>query len=417
MTYGNVRDNLLPVKRSIARSLLAAAFGAAAAGPVAAAVDLSAGASVGASYDTNALQISSIEPPPFAASGNDHRDDITMVVGVNAAAAMGGEGPTRLQLRATYSHVESKRFNTLGHDDYSFGGDLDWRPSQAFDASLQASQNRLPLGLADVGGESATLQRTRSVQGAVRVRPTPRWQLGLAPGWTESRTPLQDADGFRFREKTGTASLEFLRSGRLVPGVLFTEARGRYSGIEDATRYRQRTVHGTLNYRVTDFSTFALTAGHTRRTTHLVEPSDDPLALAHEGSDSAFTGTLSVFRQLSVKTSITASAFRYFTQYDAGVNTTVGNGFHLGLNWLPTAKIAVSLDSSYNYQTIDDLPIAGSTGKRDDALRSFSLAVSYAATRRVTLRTHVTRNIRRSEVWTAQFNSTVAGVQLAASID
>lgn len=385
--------------------------------PGMAAVDLVAGASVGISYDTNAVQLSSIEPPPFAESGNEHRDDITMTAGVNAAATLGREGPTQLQLNATYSHAESKRFNELGNDNYSFGGNFNWRPGRAFDLSIQAFQDRLPLGLADVGGERAALQRTRSVQGAVRLRPTPRWQFGLAPGWSESRTPLLEADEFSFTEKSGTASLEFLGAGRLVPGVLFTEARGRYAGIEDATRYRQRTVHGTLNYRVTDFSTFALTAGHTRRSTYLIEPSSDPEALAHEGSDSALTGTLSIFRQLSVKTSITASAFRYFTQYDAGVNTTQGTGFHVGLNWLPTSKITVKLDTSYNYETIEDLPLANSTGEREDALRSFSLGVNYSATKRLTVRTHVTRNIRRSEVWSAQFNSTVVGLELATQID
>ncbi len=111
-------------------------------------------------------------------------------------------------------------------------------------------------------------------------------------------------------------------------------------GIENATRYQQQTLQGTVDYKATGLSSFTLAAGYTQRTTHLIVPSNDPVALASEGSDSAFTGALNFHRQLSVKTGINVGGFRYFQQYYAGVNTTVGAGFNVGIDWAATAKLA-----------------------------------------------------------------------------
>jgi hypothetical protein len=50
-------------------------------------------------------------------------------------------------------------------------------------------------------------------------------------------------------------------------------------------------------------------------------------------------------------------------------------------------------------------------------VRSFSLGVSYLATRRFSLRGYVSRTIRNSTVRSALFNGTVAGVELTATVD
>ncbi len=193
--------------------------------------------------------------------------------------------------------------------------------------------------------------------------------------------------------------------------------RGRYSGIASATRYRQRNIQGTLNDQATGGSTFTLFAGHTQRTTHLIVPSNDPQALANEGSNSAFTGSLNYHRQLSVKTGVTVSAFRDFRQYDAGVNTTVGTGFTARITWAATAKVSTRLDSQYTWSNIEGLLVAGTPSQRKDLVRNYTLGIDYLATRHLSLRTYATRHIRHSNGLYAQFNNTSAGLELMASFD
>jgi hypothetical protein len=416
VTNSILRSRALPTGRS-APAILFAATCIVWIGPAKAAVDLSAGATVGIEHNTNPIQLSNGEAPPFAASGNADRDDTSRQLTANLAAVAGGAGPIQLQLQASFSHVENDRLDTMNHSEYSVGGNLDWKSSQVFDVSLQASQNRAPVGLADVGGEKVTQLTAGQAQGTLRLRPVPSWQISLSPGWNRLELPLPDAPDFQLRATTGSASLDFLGAGLLIPGLSVNESRGTYSGIDNATRYRQRTVQGTLNYQATGLSTFTLAAGHTQRTTHLRIPSSDPVALANEGRNSAFTGRVSYKRQLSVKTGINVSAYRDFQQYDGGVNTTVGTGFNVGVTWVPTVKLSVALDSSFVWSTINGLRIAETVGQRKDLVRSHSLSVDYLAARRVSLRTYVVRIMRTSGDSADQFNGTTVGMQLTARVD
>jgi hypothetical protein len=411
-----MRSTARPTGCSASAILLAAAC-VASIRPAAAAVDLSAGVTAGTQYDTNARQLASIESPVPTDDGKIFRDDISMFISANVAAAVGGDGPLQGRAQVSYSHSESMRLDTLGHDDYSIGAGLNWRPGQVFDVSLQASQDRLPLGLADIGGNELAQQSSRRVEGTLRLRPTPRWQLSLTPGWSESKTALPDATDFRLRETSGTASIEFLGAGRLVPGIAVSESESRYSGIENATRYNQRSVQGTLSYRLTQVSAFSLAAGQTRRSTHLIDPSTDPTAVANEGTSTAFTGSLSFSRQLTAKTGVNVNVFRNFQQYDAGVNRSIGTGFNAGVNWAATAKVSVGLDTSFTWSTIENVPFGDTTTERKDLVRAYSLSTNYLATRSVSITTRLTRTIRRSEIWTDQFNGTSASVQLSIRFD
>jgi hypothetical protein len=380
-------------------------------------VDLSAGASVGVAYESNPLQIGNSTTPPSTPSGDDERDSFAKRLSANVAAATTGKGPIDLKLQAQYAHVEFASSDTLSHSDYSLDGSLDWNPVQLFDVSLQASERRVPVGLADIGGEQARQQTTRQTTGTFRLRPTPRWQVGLASGWQRSELPQPGGGNFQLRATSGSVSLDYLGAGPVIPGVIVSESRGSYSSIVNATRYEDQTVQGTLNYRVTDFSTFSLFAGHTQRTTTLVVPSSDPLALANEGDTPAFTGRLIYERQLSPKTSFNIGAFRSFQQYDAGVNTTVGTGFSGGVNWAPTTRLSATFDSQYTWSTISGAGFAGATGERKDLVRGYSLSVNYRATRRLSLRTYFTRTMRNSTVRSALFNGTTAGLDLTAGFD
>lgn len=412
-----LRSSTLPSGWSTT-AILVAATCAGGIGPARAAIDLSAGAAIGVEHDSNPLGLSDRQAQDALARGYiSSQGDTVKRLTANVAAETGANAPFHTQLYAKYSKVENVHFDTLDHTEYNGGGNLDWKPSQLLDASLQASQYRVPVELNDIGGQQVVQQTSRVAQGTLRLRPTPYWQISLTPRWYDTALPLPGADNFRLHESSGSLGLGYLGTGRLVPGLYVTELRGTYAGIENATRYQQRSVGFTLNYKVTDLSAFSLSAGHTQRTTHLIVPSVSLLALSLEGTQPAYTGALDYQRQLSVKTRIRIGVFRDFQQYVSGVNTKVGTGFTGDLNWATTAKLSVNISSQIVESTINSLQIAGALDERKDLERSYSLAVKYAATRRVSLRTYYTRYLRNSTDRYAVYARTIAGLELAVAVD
>jgi hypothetical protein len=341
---------------------------------------------------------------------------VRLTAGVGVATA--GEGPIHAQVQASYTEVNSFGIDTMDHREHSFGGSLDWRPVQLFDVSLSASQTRLPVSLADIGGERSVLQTSSQAQATLRLRPVPRWQISLSPAWSETRTPLIGAEDFKLRQDSDSVSIEYLGAGKLVPGISASETRGVNSAIANPTKYRSRTYQGSLNYRASEISSISLAAGRTQRTTRLITPSNDPVALASEGTSSGFTGSLSFSRRLTAKTSINASASRGFEQYDAGVNPSVSTGFGGGVDWAPTSKISVTLGTQYTWTTIKGVRVAGTIGERKDLVRNYSLGTSYRARPRLSVITYISRRIRNSGLsYLDQYNGYSAGLALAASFD
>jgi hypothetical protein len=404
----------------IAATTLAAAGCAAGAGPAMAGLNtgFSVGATVGVEYNSNAFNLGDAELPP--GSGDTKRDDLTRRASIdfrfNVGVDEANSGPFRLQVRAGLIDASFDHFHTISHRDHDVGATLDWRPSQMFDMSLDTSHSSDPVEIADTGGTESSQQRTFRNTATLRLRPTPQWQIAVTPGWSKSTTDLPNAPDFQLRENSGKVALDFLGAGRLVPGIAFTQSKGRYSGIDTPTRYRDDTVQATLNYNATAASTFSFAAGQTKRSTHLLEPSTDPDDLELEGSNSAFTGSLNFHRQLSVKTGLDIGAYRYFTRYGAGVNTAVGTGFNSGITWAATSKISATLDADLIWLAIDDIQVDDTFVRRKDLERRLSLGLTYAFTQRFSLRGYLARSVRTSDVDSAEFRNTVAGVDLSANL-
>jgi hypothetical protein len=383
-----------------------------------AALKLSAGATIGVEHDNNPIELSQSQAVDFLARGFiSSQGDTVKRLTANVAAVTGVNGPAQLQVHAIYSKVDNVHFDTLDHTEYGVGSNLNWKPSQVFDVSLQATQNRAPVGLNDIGGQRVVQQTSRLAEGTLRVRPTPHWQFSFTPRWYDNELPLPGAGNFELRESSGSVAVGYLGAGRLVPGLYVTESRGRYSGIDNATRYQQRSVGFSLNYKVTGFSSFSLFAGHTQRTSHLIVPAITPLAVSLEGTKPAYTGSLNYQRQLSVKTRFDIGVSRDFQQYDVGVNTKVATGFNGDINWAATPRLSVTVNSLLIRSNINGLQVAGTIDDRIDLERSGSLAVTYLATPRVSLRTYITRRVHNSNVRFGVFNRTIAGLELTATID
>jgi hypothetical protein len=381
--------------------------------PAAAEVDLSAVGSVGVSRISNPNELAAGDLVP---GSNSKRADTStdLSVGFNAQT---GSAPNLLRLSAKAEKIEYQRFDALNHWEYTVAANLDWKPADAFDTSVLLSREQTPAQLADVGGDEAALQTKSVAQVTLRIRPNPQWQVLLTPGWLFNELPLPDVPDFRFREVNAGVALDYLGAGRVVPGLGYDLVRGKYFGIEDATRYRQQTFKATAKYKATGFSTFTLTAGYTLRSTHLVEPSNDPEAQDLEGGNSAFTGELFYDRALSVKTSVYVGVFRNFEHYDAGVNSAVGTGYSLGANWAPTTKLALALEHRRTWTDIDGLGVGTGVATRKDVLSTYSVALLYHVTRALSLRPNYTRRIRTSNAAASQYNNTVIGLELSGTLD
>jgi len=386
--------------------------------PAMAATDLSAGVAVGVERDTNPMGVSEDQARVLEANGAiSGQEDTAKRLTANLAALTGANSPLQLGLKSQYTRVDYVNLNSFDHSEYNIAANLSWKPGRVFDTSLQALTTRSPVDLNDIGGNRTVQQTSRQADATFRLRPTPNWQLSVTPGWNNYKVPLPAANEFELRETSGIAQIDYLGVGRLVPGILAKESRGKYYGVQNATRYRQQTGGVALNYKVTDFSTFNLFAGYVKRNTHLVVPSNDPAAVALEGSRSGFAGNLSYQRQLSVKTSINISAYRDFQQYDVGVNTAVGTGVSGGVTWKPTAKLSTTLDSGFVRLKIDGLQSGSTSGERTDLERHVALSLKYLAMRHLSLRTYVTKHWHNSTLRTGVFDQTVGGLELSATFD
>ncbi len=85
-------------------------------------------------------------------------------------------------------------------------------------------------------------------------------------------------------------SITYIGAG-VSPGIMVSESRSKASGIAGATRYRQQSIWGTLNYTTPGRTSLALSVGYTERTTHVIEAVTDPSLQQSEGSDAGLSGS------------------------------------------------------------------------------------------------------------------------------
>lgn len=371
---------------------------------------------VGMQGDSNPLERNGAFLPAVLPGGKSVREDYNSRISATGTVRA-GEGPLKVDVGGTYVKIDSFRIDPLDRSDYQFGGNVGWTPGQLFDVQLRALQSRASVGLADIGGFSAAQQTSQIAEGTFRLRPVPRWQLSATPGWSRWKLPQPSAPDFMLHENSGGLGVDYLGNGPVVPGVLLKVSRGRYSGIANATRYQDDSVQANVAYNVTNFSSFRLLAGHTRRTTRLVEPTTDPFVQSIEGTTPAFTGSLTYQRTLTAKTSVILGVTRDFTQYDAGVNTTVGTGFNGALTWAATTRVTMDVGTRFTWSKIEALQPTVPIRARTDLVRLYTAGVNYAPGKRFSFRAYASRSQRDSTFRYALFNRTIAGLDLTATFD
>lgn len=415
MANSKRRRSALPARPFVA-AIIAASVGAAPITRVPAATDAVFTAAVGIEGDSNPLERYGAFRPAVLPNGRSVSDDYVSRLSATAAVRT-GDGPLKFDLAGAYTKIDSFRIDSLDRSDYRIGVNLGWTPGQLYDVQLRGSQLRGTVGLADIGGFEAAQQTARTGEATFRLRPMPQWQFSFTPEWSRWDLPQPSAPDFQLDENSSSVGIDHFGRGPVVPGVLFKLSRGKYSGIANATRFRDESVQANVSYTVSNFSSFRLLAGQTRRTTRLIEPPIDPQARGVEGTTPASTGSLTYQRTLTPKTSVSIGVTRDFTQYDAGVNTTVGTGVNGDLTWNATAKFAANVGTRFTWSKIEGLQPNLAVRTRTDLVRVYYAGLNYAPSKRFAVRGHFSRSQRDSTFRYALFNRTVAGLDLVATFD
>lgn len=394
-----------------------------AAQPVAAATFLSPHATLGYEHNSNVFMRPS-DAPPFAAEGLTALGDTIL----DYKAGLGAEldwGMDELTLHAEGTREQYDSFSFLDHYEYSLGGNLNWRLGSVVDGTVAFVQSRYAAPFTETLTTSLLLDTERTAAATVRFLLTPEWRLDLNPELHQIDSPLPGFPEFKLRETIGTAGLDYLGFGKLTAGLQFTDTRGRYEEIAEATRYQQREIDLTANYKVSGFSTFSASAGYTRRDSE-PNPADSTPAPAGlgafagyegaAGTTSGATGSLKYQRQFTGRTSGYLSLFRRVDSYGAGANPEIDTGGEVGVTWKADPKITVSLSYGLARDQIKGGLIVVNAANRTDRTQTAVFDVRYAALSWLTIRPYANWDKVISTFTLGNYSATILGVDVTGRL-
>jgi len=343
-------------------------------------------------------------------------------------AGLGSEldwGADRLTLEASATRYQYDRFSFLNHYEYRLDGNLHWRLTGVVDGTVTYEQTRYMAPFTYTFTTTLLLDTERMASVPVRILMTPEWRLDLTPELHQTSTPLPGFPDFKLDEKIGIAGLDYLGFGRLTAGLQFTADSGRYEGIAAATRYQQRELDLTANYRVGGFSTFSASAGYTRRNSE-ANPADSVQAPVGAGAFAGYagvigktasaTGSLSYQRQLTGKTSVSLSLFRRVDSYAAGANAEIGTGGAVGVTWQADPKIAVNCNYALTRDQIEGGLVFLNAANRTDRTQTAKFEVHYQALSWLTIRPYVNWSKASSTFTLGNYSATILGVDVTGRL-
>lgn len=381
-------------------------------------------ATVGVEDNSNVFMRPSSEPP-FAASGITALGDTIMDYEAGADAEL-DFGPDQLTLSGHGTREDYDRFSFLDHTDYALEGNLDWRLGPVVDGTASYQQSRYLAPFTNTLSTQLLLDEQQTATATARVEVSRDWRIDLTPGLNRVETPLPGFPGFRLRETTGTAELDYLGFGRLTAGLEYEYDHGRYAGIVGATQYDQRDADLTASYKVSGLSSFSASAGYSRRDAE-PDPADSVTtpaaggtvfaAYAGEiGTISAVTGAISYQRQLTGKTSATLSLFRNVNSYTAGANPETATGGTVGVDWKADPKLTVHLDYGLTHDQIQGQLVLVNVTNRSDRTQTVTFDVRYAALSWLTIRPYFDWTRATSTLMLANYSQSIVGIEVTGRL-
>jgi hypothetical protein len=380
--------------------------------------DFSPFATVGVEHNSNVFARSAGDPP-FAANGNTQLGDTIYDYLGGADLDIAWERD-RLRVNAQAEHFNFDRFSELNHTEYKGGLDFDWHLGPVLDGSFVYKQAHTMSPLQDTLADTLEIQTERTGTATFRILITPQFRFDLAPTWHQLDAPLPGFPDFSLRETGGAASLNYLGINKLTAGFKVEYTDGDYGHITGATSYHETTEGLTATYALTGLSSFDGQIGYSQRDASLINPADAAAvggAANFDGRTNAFTGSIGLTRQLSVKTSINGRFFREVSSYTAGANNVIGTGGEAGATWSPDVKFTVNLDYRQETQSIQGALVNDPGAvNRVDHLKTVAFYVKYHIAEWLTLRPFVNYDSRSSNTADVSFNATTIGADLTAKL-
>lgn len=405
---------------AIAMGVLLALSGAE---PTRAATSFSPFATVGVQDNSNVFMRPSGQPP-FAASGISALGDTITQYQAGADAEL-DFGPDRLTLTGDGERDIYDRFALLDHTDYNLLASLDWHLGPLLDGTASYQQSRYLALFTQTLSTQLLLDEQRTATATGRLRVSDEWRIDLTPSLNQQTTPLPGFPDFRLDETTGAAELDYLGFGPLTAGVEYEYDTGHYSGIVAATRYDQRDVDLTANYKVSGLSSFNASAGYSRRDTQadladsVTVPAGGTVFGGYAGvlgTTSAATGALSYHRQLTGKTGATLSLYRSVSSYTAAATPEISTGGTLGVNWKADPKFTVDLSYGLARDRIQGQLVVVDVTNRSDRTQTATLDVRYAALSWLTVRPYFDWTKATSTLTLANYSQSIVGIEVTTRL-
>jgi len=311
-------------------------------------------------------------------------------------------GDARLRGQAEGRRVNYQRFDQLDRNEYRLSTGLDWSPRTSFEGLVEASSERRLASVADRNTTEAFMENERSGRAALRMRPGSRWQLEAEVAGRRLHSPLPLAPDFALDERSANGSIRRLLAGDASVGFFAQAIDGDFSGIEGNDAFRQYSGEADAHYGENGPTRILARFGHSVR----IPDARDRDKLR------AFTGSLSLQRELSPLTSVELSAYRRLESFTAGADALLARGVRVSLNW-QRQQLGLSAGGQWSWASFQSQsadPVDG----REDRIRSMFLRGRYHLLRYVSFEPYYEYRQRASNVAFQDYSGNIVGVELSA---
>jgi hypothetical protein len=305
------------------------------------------------------------------------------------------------------NEYQYNRFTELNHDDYSLGGDWEWKIGRLFDGSIAVNRDRQMVAFSDFVSTQTTpqtyelsLQTDQNEHFIGNIHITPLWTLQGGATASRSDSPRPGQPDLSLMEDTGMASLRYGGVGALQFGIAGQYSTGTYSGRASTTdsNYHETAEQLVATYSVSPQSTFDFSIGNSKRSS--VNGLDDL---------SGVTGHLSLQRALTGKTSIKLQILRTINSFITDAGSEIDTTGSVQLTYSATRKITVNATYGYTYSNLPNQGLAGAD--RIDHFQTTDVTIDYQITKWLDFQPYARFQTRTSDLPGAQFSADIYGIR------
>jgi len=353
-------------------------------------------------YNSNIFALES-RAQALAQNGDPKRSDrlLRYVLGVEGKLSLSEQS---LRAKIEGRHIDFDHFRQLDHDEYLFGGGVDWRLSTAVDGLLELSQERRMASFEDRDSTALTLEIERLLRGTANVDVTPEWRVETGLEHRELDSPLPAFPDFKLTEDSVGVAIKYLLIDHLSAGLYAKYLTGLFDGTPNAGRFHQKGLSLVANYSIETLSRVGAELGITDRSE------------GSGGGDRALTGELSYHRELTGKTKIDLEIFRRVRSYVGGASSVTEDGASIGLAWQATSKTSAAALYQWTQGSFKDSSVATDNFGRRDRGEIASLKVSYQMLPWIALRPYGGYQSRDSNIALDSFEASFVGFEVLARL-